>query len=265
MKAQHRAVLSPRQDGFTLLEILVVVAVIALLVAILLPSLGKARQQARRVFCQSQLKQLATAWHQYLNAHNGAFLQDVKKVIKDSDINYGGKHGESAFFRGNYREEKPLNRYAGYPLRLPTGGELFKCPDDGGGLADFPWYGTSYRMNRMLVGQGKLQILKRDPCYDPLTETNGRLPNLNRSRAANESRLLLMGDFEWDTTYQSAWDLIGPDWHGRTRFYNMAFLDGHATFVHIRKGMHTTADYTVVPFRDLQDDFSACQQGIPGP
>ncbi len=56
------AIRTPRRPhGFTLIEVLVVVAIIALLVAILLPSLSKARAQARTAVCQSNSKQHATA------------------------------------------------------------------------------------------------------------------------------------------------------------------------------------------------------------
>jgi len=54
-----------RRPAFTLIELLVVVAIIALLVAILLPSLSRAREQARAVKCSSNLHQLAMATTYY--------------------------------------------------------------------------------------------------------------------------------------------------------------------------------------------------------
>jgi prepilin-type N-terminal cleavage/methylation domain-containing protein/prepilin-type processing-associated H-X9-DG protein len=59
-----------KNAGFTLIELLVVVAIIAVLVAILLPALGKAREQARVVTCGSNLKQVGLALNMYADAYN---------------------------------------------------------------------------------------------------------------------------------------------------------------------------------------------------
>ncbi len=59
------------RGGFTLIELLVVVAIIALLVSILLPALAAAREQARGVYCLSNLRQLGLASSYYVNDWNG--------------------------------------------------------------------------------------------------------------------------------------------------------------------------------------------------
>jgi len=73
MKIMMKSQLNPRSTltqpqfrlGFTLIELLVVIAIIAILAAILFPVFGRARENARRSSCQSNLKQIALGIHQY--------------------------------------------------------------------------------------------------------------------------------------------------------------------------------------------------------
>ena len=97
---------TPGKRAFTLIELLVVVSIIALLLAILLPSLASARHQARRTVCQNNLHQLGLVWNMYAHVQDGmypstqnygnfgnwALLPKAQRVMFDRE-NFGVKGG----------------------------------------------------------------------------------------------------------------------------------------------------------------------------
>jgi prepilin-type N-terminal cleavage/methylation domain-containing protein len=116
-----------RRPGFTLIEVLVVVAIIALLISILLPSLKQAREQSKVTVCASQLHQVGVAIHTYAS--------DVKGWIPPYYLLGATKGGEPVTSFGNgVNSGGP-----GLLLRQPVGWGMaaylnntdpFYCPSD---------------------------------------------------------------------------------------------------------------------------------------
>jgi prepilin-type N-terminal cleavage/methylation domain-containing protein len=109
-----------RESAFTLVELLVVTAVISMLMGILMPVLGSARSQAQSLVCRSNLRQLVLAGLGYAGENNGFMVPAAKDMWNDSG--YQRWHGTRS------RLNEPF-RAAGSPLRAYVAeGKIKACP-----------------------------------------------------------------------------------------------------------------------------------------
>lgn len=140
-----------RRGGFTLIELLVVVSIIALLIAILLPSLQKAREVSRMIVCGSNTRQMSVAASTFSIEHNG-YIQPA------SDSKWYTRH-DSSRRKYAYRSD-PANPGSSvlkdhYSALMPyLGGDsgtyidqdpediskVFRCPSDDALNLDDPGY-----------------------------------------------------------------------------------------------------------------------------
>lgn len=151
------------RKAFTLVELLVVISIIALLVSILMPSLGKAREQAKRIACSSNMRQLGL----------GLFLYESDSE-DDLMLPAVGRPDEVQ----EYSKATPINWGVLYEMEY-CGFDLWTCPSDRNILNFFPdrhasarnWkdpsYGLALMTSYLYMSRPGLVPYKTDVAYLP--------------------------------------------------------------------------------------------------
>jgi prepilin-type N-terminal cleavage/methylation domain-containing protein len=216
------------KPGFTLIEILVVVAIIALLVAILLPSLARARAQAKLISCQSNLHQITVATFTYAAEYKGRFPADRWSNDIAAYDWIGDKSGPT---KGS------LWRY------MNKAREAFVCPDHkkpAAASATNWWW--SYSFNVLLAGMDPASLSGAHhpvyPCY-PARNMDRKEHNVEMKPFDGVPLYAEEDDYNINNVSDGSWiDLDGfTNRHLRSGSIdgvgNAAYHDGHVGFVRL--------------------------------
>jgi prepilin-type N-terminal cleavage/methylation domain-containing protein len=111
-------------SGFTLVELLVVIGIIAVLISILLPALNRARESSNTAKCLSNLKQIATAMVLYSNTHKGVVLPAGYQSV--NGVDYGSLQQWFGILMNDKYLPAPKTTNSGWDAT--TVSSVLKCP-----------------------------------------------------------------------------------------------------------------------------------------
>jgi prepilin-type N-terminal cleavage/methylation domain-containing protein len=224
--SQGRGAYCPRR-AFTLIELLLVIAIIALLAALLMPALAAAQARGKRIACLGNLKQTATSFQMYTADNDG-------KLAQNYPLDYlGTQAGSNSWVLGDMKvssdstNQTLIRQGKFFPYASQVA--LYRCPVDPSRTGDAPRV-RSYSMNGWM-GSRYMETYPRTSDYRTFVRDS-------EVTAAGPARLWVIID-EHEASIDDAWFLVTMDdskpfaSFPATRHegsYGLNFADGHAEF-----------------------------------
>jgi len=215
-----------KKAAFTLLELLIVIAIIAIMTSILLPALTKAREQGRSIVCRGNLKQLGTIFYLYHDTYG----------VMPATLNYDvspNKYWTQYLYDANFLKTKYND-----PFPRAFNCATLQCPTDTDITASANCW--SYGMNYLLA-------VRMGVTPATANHANRKSTFINPAKISKASLRVLLGDASdirygfWETPY----DIASYCNFRHSSGSNILWLDAHASYVKA-----PLADYRIASGQD---------------
>jgi len=228
------------RDGFTLMELLIVVGVVAILLSLILPAVSHARSEARKTMCLTNLRQIGQSFSMYLDGHGQIYPCAQDPVAAEQNIwlwmGRGWRPFLEPFIQSHIDEIEP---------------SVLWCPADHSGRYSGTSYGYSmsfYHSPRQIDSMDSIQHT-----YSP----DKVLPSspIGEHRVASPAGKILVGEW-WSNHDPVTHDYdTEPGWWSWKGTRNFLFADGHTQSLPARQ---------IRPANDGYPDANLTVHGVEG-